>query len=253
MPRAPAGTRWLSGKRHPYGLRCQLLEDYKNRVHETDSKGKVLVAKSMSQKVCHFSLHFPTYLPLLHSQAFAALWSAKLGISHDACISAIKRWKAKGLEHFENNKRCALSVGSGRKTPHAVVEKRILDWVQERRKKGLRVTTYELQVEARKQLQQEPGPGFTVCANWVGRFLRRHGLTLREPTKACSKLPEEMTQKIICYHRFCIRLQRRLGGPDGKRLTIINADQIPFWRDPHTDRDLTFPKSCVLTPIGQNH
>ena len=103
---------------------------------------------------------------------------------------------------------------------------------------GLRVDTYTMQMKAKEELKRYPEENrFKATKDWVRRFMRNYGLCLREATHACSKLPTELNQKIINFHRYIIKQQKLIGGPEGKDLLIINADQIPYCRDPQTWKD----------------
>lgn len=105
------------------------------------------------------------------------------------------------------------------------LEKELVEWVTDQRCRGYIVTMLHIQLEA---LRRKRDPGFKASLNWVHRFMKRNGLSLRQKTKIAQKLPSELADKVISFHSYVLK-QRKLH--DFELSQIGNMDETPLCFD----------------------
>ena len=103
------------------------------------------------------------------------------------------------------------SLGSGGKPLFFDQEQKVFDWILGKRQAGLQVTTWAVRRRMEFELQESKVPEKDWVdvwkENWWHRFSHRWHLSLRNPTHLAQRLPQELEEKVIRFHRFFIKLQ----------------------------------------------
>lgn len=88
------------------------------------------------------------------------------------------------------------------------------------------VTTEVLKVRALELARHRglPRSTFKASRNWISKFMKRKGLSLRRRTGICQRLPEAFEEKLCAFQRFIILLRHMHGYQLGQ---IANAYQTP--------------------------
>ena len=68
-------------------------------------------------------------------------------------------------------------------------------------------------------------PAFKASLGWYQNWKRRHSVSLRAKTTLAQRLPEDMEEKIVQFHRFIIAARQRAGYPLSR---IYNMDETPM-------------------------
>ncbi len=131
------------------------------------------------------------------------------------------------LPKLYESKTGSKKVGCGR-TPEWPILEEIMDKkIRFRRKNGLKVSPKWIMLFARKTFKErwpkKPIPSFT--ANWVQKFEKRKGFSLRQPTKMAVKPPESKELAIRDYHhrlRRVLKIERAFDDAH-----VANCDQTP--------------------------
>jgi len=92
--------------------------------------------------------------------------------------------------------------GGGRKPFSEELEKQILEWVLERRTKGLRVSRILIIKKALiffKEMDNIDDSEFNASKGWCDNFMRRNGLSLRRKTSVSQKDPDMVISKLVAY------------------------------------------------------
>lgn len=103
-------------------------------------------------------------------------------------------------------------------------------WVNENRENGYTVTRTGIRTEALKWAKTHPSESkdFKATVNWCSRFMKRKNLVLRQKTKIAQKLPADLEDKIIDFHRYVIGLRKEHDYP---QCQIGNMDETPCFFD----------------------
>ena len=138
----------------------------------------------------------------------------------ESCIRQWRKQKSK-LEAMPTMKKAAR--GSSEK--FLQVEERILEWVSDRHRQGIAVSTVEIRLQAKLIVKKLHVKDFKGSAYWCYAFMRRKNLSVRCRTHISQKLPEDFKEKLTEFQKFAIR-QRKLHSFDPSQ--IGNADQTPL-------------------------
>ena len=82
------------------------------------------------------------------------------------------------------------------------LEKKLVEWVTEQRNSKYIVTMLHIQQKASKL---STNPLFKASIGWAQKFMKRDGLTFRLKTKISQKLPDDLEEQILSFHRFVIQ------------------------------------------------
>lgn len=95
-----------------------------------------------------------------------------------------------------------------------------------------------LQVEARRLVGEADilRTLFKASRHWVSNFVKRTGLSLRQWTTTCQKLPEPYDKKIMAFYKYFVSLR---GGNSYLIGQIGNADQTPVYFDMTNSTSIT--------------
>ena len=105
------------------------------------------------------------------------------------------------------------------------MEKKLFDWVFDKRSNGYIVTMLQIQLQA---LKFSNDALFKASNGWVQRFMRRYGLVLRQKTKIAQKLPDDLEEKITSFHKFVLNLRKEYHFEIAQ---IGNMDETPMCFD----------------------
>ena len=112
------------------------------------------------------------------------------------------------------------------KWPH--LEEKVAKWISESRESGYIITRNAIRLFAIKLARKEGIPEFIATPGWCSRFMNRHNLVLRRKTKIAQKLPKELDDKVIKFHKFVIECRKK----NKYDLACIgNMDETPVWFD----------------------
>ena len=113
----------------------------------------------------------------------------------------------------------------GLSTPHAADEQQLLHWVIQHRPNGYEITRWAIRIQAQRSFKDKH---FKASAGWRNNFINRRGLSLRAPTKISQKLPPELDDKIVNFHRHVIKLRQSY---NYDLSCITNMDEFPVYFD----------------------
>jgi len=108
-----------------------------------------------------------------------------------------------------------LNKAKGR---YPLEEKRLVDEITDRRKKGRKVSGWWI-ARRMRQIVRETAPASEVAFgnNWLYRFVRRWGLSWRKATKQKQKVIESRLARIQRFHQGLRKLLRDAEGQRGAR------------------------------------
>ena len=86
------------------------------------------------------------------------------------------------------------------------MEKELSEWVIKQRQILHIVTTLHIRVQA---LKMRPDPSFKASNGWTHRFMKRHGLCIRQRTNISQKLPRDLEEKVSSFHKFVLRQRKQ--------------------------------------------
>lgn len=158
--------------------------------------------------------------------------------------------KTKGTKR----KRCD---GGGRKPFNEQLEEMVLEWVYDRRYKGLRVSRKLIMKKAKvmydEMIKNEPTHDeeneFLASTGWLKRFMQRNGLSLRRKTSIAQKDPDKLIDKLVS---FVLQVRRLSLKYNYQAADIIAMDETPVWADmvSETTVDVTGTKTVTVKTSG---
>ncbi|KAJ8358119.1 hypothetical protein AAFF_G00032720 [Aldrovandia affinis] len=117
-----------------------------------------------------------------------------------------------------------------RKAAFQEIDKRVCEYVTEKRNDGMPITRAVIQLKAleiAKDLNIPPTE-FKASFGWCRRMMRRNGLSLRRRTSLAQRLPSDFREKLLSYQRYVIKLRKKHSYPLDQ---MGNADQTPVFFD----------------------
>ncbi|PFX24015.1 Proto-oncogene tyrosine-protein kinase receptor Ret [Stylophora pistillata] len=170
----------------------------------------------------------------------------------------VREWRAKKsniedlLGSTKGKQRSRLS-GGGRKPLSAKVEELLLEWIENRRARGLRVSCKLIMKKAEVTYMTEnnlvDNDDFKASRGWLENFIKRNGLSLRRKTSVPQQDPDRILAKLVS----CVIQVRRLQEKHKYKPSDIGAmDETPVWCDmlSETAVDATGKKSITLKSTG---
>jgi hypothetical protein len=79
------------------------------------------------------------------------------------------------------------------------IEKRLCDWVVNKRAKGMRISTVRVLQESKRIAQEDNMKGFKAYPSWVFRFMKRNNLSVRFSTSVGQKLLSDWEAKVAKF------------------------------------------------------
>ena len=86
-------------------------------------------------------------------------------------------------------------------------------------------------------------PAFKASLGWYQNWKRRHSVSLRAKTTLAQRLPDDMEEKVVQFHRFVIVARQRVGYPMSR---IFNMDETPMRFELPSSRSLEFTGSRTV-------
>jgi len=171
----------------------------------------------------------------------------------------VREWRANKNKIFvllgtKKGKERSRLHGGGRKPLSTRLEEVLLEWIENRRSRGLRVSCKHIMKKA-EIVYRDVTEGnhvdedFKASRGWLCRFMKRNGLSLRRKTSVAQQDPDKMLGKLVSYIIQVKRLQKQHNyGPSD----IIAMDETPVWCDmvSETTIDTTGKKSITLKTTG---
>ena len=99
---------------------------------------------------------------------------------------------------------------------------------------GFAVSGLMLRLKA-KELSTDPS--FKASLGWYQNWKRRHSVSFRAKTTLAQRLPDDMEEKVVQFHRFIIAARQRIGYPLSR---IYNMDETPMRFELPSTRTLEF-------------
>ena len=137
----------------------------------------------------------------------------------------------------------------GLKAQFPEIESHLLEWVTDRRRQGIAVSTMEARLQAHIIAQKLCVTNFGGSVKWVYAFMRRNNLSVRRRTHISQKLPEDNEEKLMQFQRYIIRARNDV---DYELSQIGKADQTPLMFDkPYsTSINATGAKTVTINTTG---
>ena len=86
-------------------------------------------------------------------------------------------------------------------------------------------------------------PAFKASVGWYINWKRRHSITLRTKTTLAQRLPNDLEEQTVKFHRFVIATRQRHGYLLSR---IFNMDETPMWFEMPSSRTLEFSGSRTV-------
>ena len=99
---------------------------------------------------------------------------------------------------------------------------------------GLSVNSTMIRLKA-KELSSDPA--FKASPGWYTKWKRRHAISMRSKTTLAQRLPADMEDKVVQFHRFVLRARQRCGYESSQ---ILNMDETPMRFELPATRTLEF-------------
>ena len=109
---------------------------------------------------------------------------------------------------------------------------------------GLSVNGMMLRVKA-KELSTDPE--FKASLGWYSNWKRRHSISMRAKTSLAQRLPADMEDKVVEFHRFVLRSRQRWGYDLSR---ILNMDKTPMQFELPATRTLEFTGSRTVPVLS---
>ena len=99
---------------------------------------------------------------------------------------------------------------------------------------GLAVNSIMIRLKA-KELSSDPE--FKASPGWYTKWKRCHAISMRSKTTLAQRLPADMEDKVVEFHRFVLRARQRCGYESSQ---ILNMDETPMRFELPATRTLEF-------------
>ena len=114
---------------------------------------------------------------------------------------------------------------------------------------GLAVNSIMIRLKA-KELSSDPE--FKASPGWYTKWTRRHAISMRSKTTLAQRLPADMEDKVVEFHRFVLRARQRCGYESSQ---ILNMDETPMrfrvashkkhWSSLETEQCRSYPAEVI--------
>ena len=143
--------------------------------------------------------------------------------------------------------KCITKSRRGAKWPN--IEKRMRDYIDDRRARGIGVSRVQIRLEALKVARELKITDFKSSEGWCSRFMKRNEYCLRAPTNIAQKLPAHYVEKITSFQRFVIKERTQI---NYDLQHIGNMDETPVYMDmlPGKTVNKKGQKSIIMKSTG---
>lgn len=155
--------------------------------------------------------------------------------------SMVRRWRKDQANLFYGE----LKMSAKRKTmgcfspKYPELDQTLLDWFSEQGSQGIAVSGLILRLKA-KELSSDPD--FKASLGCYQRWKKRHSISLRTRTTLAQRLPQDLEEKIIQFHRFVIALRQRYGHSLSRLFKYMDETPMRFeLPSSRTNNDLHVP------------
>ena len=90
-------------------------------------------------------------------------------------------------------------------------------------------------------------PEFKASLGWYSNWKRRHSISMRAKTSLAQRLPADMEDKVVEFHRFVLRSRQRWGYDLSR---ILNMDKTPMQFELPATRTLEFTGSRTVPVLS---
>ena len=90
-------------------------------------------------------------------------------------------------------------------------------------------------------------PEFKASLGWYSNWKRRHAISMRAKTSLAQRLPADMEDKVVEFHRFVLRSRQRWGYDLSR---ILNMDETPMRFELPATRTLEFTGSRTVPVLS---
>lgn len=151
--------------------------------------------------------------------------SKKFGVSE----SNIRLWR-KDSNKYRSACSTRKSFRGPKKGRFDEIEKRVTQFIVEKRNEGLPITREMIQLKGLEEAKQlnVSREIFKASLGWCKRLMKRQGLSLRRRTSLAQRLPRDFEEKLLSFQRHIITLRKK---HNYELKDIANADQTPVFFD----------------------
>lgn len=141
----------------------------------------------------------------------------------------VRHWRRDRISIFDC-KATRKSFAGPKAGKFPLVDREVLEFVRDTRKKSMPVTCKAMQIKARlvAKLCGISESQFKASRGWCDRFMRRFGLSLRRRTSICQKLPADFQEQLLSFQRYVIKHRKKTNYSLSQ---IGNADETPVYFD----------------------
>ena len=90
-------------------------------------------------------------------------------------------------------------------------------------------------------------PEFKASLGWYSNWKRRHSISMRAKTSLAQRLPADMEDKVVEFHRFVLRSRQRWGYDLSR---ILNMDETPMRFELPATKTLEFTGSRTVPVLS---
>lgn len=128
--------------------------------------------------------------------------------------------------------------GGGRNLTSEKIEQNLLEWIFDRRSKGLRVSRKIIMAKAAKfqEEKEKEDPNIaklTFSQGWLEKFMNRNGLSMRRRTTESQKSPDQLIDRLCAYILKIRRLRMKM---NYELNNIFAVDETAVWNDMVSNR-----------------
>ena len=143
----------------------------------------------------------------------------------------IREWIQNEQKLGASNKKRKRLLGGGRSVKLEDIDSQLVEWINNERAGGLRVSRKRIQRKALELYDKEENKTESFCASdgWLFKFLRRNHFSLRRSTTIAQKMPEDVKQRVMNYILFVDGLKDNCSY---RASAVGAADETAIWIDP---------------------
>ena len=98
-----------------------------------------------------------------------------------------------------------------------------------------------------KAKERSTNPEFKASLGWYSNWKRHHSISMRAKTRLAQRLPADMEDKVIEFHRFVLRSSQHWGYNLSR---ILNMDKMPMQFELPATRTLEFTGSRTVPVLS---
>lgn len=155
------------------------------------------------------------------------------------------------LRQCSKKQKTRRQGGAGRRPYFKEVETQLFEWVRSERSMKRSISWSRLQREAKSIAGQMNLPNFICSHKWIGGFMKRHRLAIRQVTHLAqqdNRPPEERAQVARLHLASVSESTKTLSSDE-----IFNMDEIPCYVDMCSERTITFKGERSVGVMGTGH